>query len=74
MCSAQAKATPAQIALAWLLAQTWIVPGTRKLERLDENPGAIAMEFTVHDRSEISKAASSLEVHGARGTGQERYI
>jgi aryl-alcohol dehydrogenase-like predicted oxidoreductase len=54
------KATPAQIALAWLLAQKpWIVPipGTRRLERLDENNGATAVELTPDDRREIESAA-----------------
>jgi aryl-alcohol dehydrogenase-like predicted oxidoreductase len=63
------KATPAQIALAWLLAQKpWIVPipGTRKLERLDENIGAAAVELTSDDLREIDSAASQITVQGAR--------
>jgi aryl-alcohol dehydrogenase-like predicted oxidoreductase len=63
------KATPAQIALAWLLAQKpWIVPipGTRKLERLDENIGAAAVELTSDDLREIESAASRIAVQGAR--------
>jgi aryl-alcohol dehydrogenase-like predicted oxidoreductase len=63
------KATPAQIALAWLLAQKpWIVPipGTRKLERLDENIGAVAVELTSDDLDEIESAASKITVQGAR--------
>ena len=63
------KATPAQIALAWLLAQKpWIVPipGTRKLERLDENLGAVAVELTPGDLREIDSAASKIAVQGAR--------
>jgi aryl-alcohol dehydrogenase-like predicted oxidoreductase len=63
------KATPAQIALAWLLAQKpWIVPipGTRKLERLDENMGAVAVELTSDDLREIESAASKITVQGAR--------
>ena len=63
------KATPAQIALAWLLAQKpWIVPipGTRKLERLDENIGAAAVELTSGDLREIDSAASSITIQGAR--------
>jgi aryl-alcohol dehydrogenase-like predicted oxidoreductase len=63
------KATPAQIALAWLLAQKpWIVPipGTRKLERLDENLGAVAVELTSDDLREIDSAASKITVQGAR--------
>ena len=63
------KATPAQIALAWLLAQKpWIVPipGTTKLHRLDENIGAIAVELTPDDLREIESAASKITVQGAR--------
>lgn len=68
--------TPAQIALAWLLAQhPWIVPipGTRKLYRLEENLGAAAIGLTPADIHEINAATSNIEVHGARGTGQEQY-
>ena len=71
------KAKPAQIALAWLLAQKpWIVPipGTRKLERLDENLAAADIQLTPGDLDEIEDAASTIQVHGARGTGQERYV
>jgi aryl-alcohol dehydrogenase-like predicted oxidoreductase len=67
--AARKKATPAQIALAWLLAQKpWIVPipGTRKLERLDENIGAVAVELTSDDLCEIDSAASKITVQGAR--------
>ena len=63
------KATPAQIALAWLLAQKpWIVPipGTTKMERLDENIGAVAVELTPDDLREIESAASTIPVQGAR--------
>ncbi len=63
------KATPAQIALAWLLAQkSWIVPipGTTKLSRLEENIGADAVELTRDDLREIDRAASTIEIHGAR--------
>jgi aryl-alcohol dehydrogenase-like predicted oxidoreductase len=63
------KATPAQIALAWLLARKpWIVPipGTTKLQRLDENNGAAAVELTPDDLREIDSAASRITVHGAR--------
>ncbi len=63
------KATPAQIALAWLLAQKpWIVPipGTTKLERLDENLGAVSLELTAQDLRKIGEAVSRIEVHGAR--------
>jgi aryl-alcohol dehydrogenase-like predicted oxidoreductase len=67
--AARKKATPGQIALAWLLAQKpWIVPipGTRKLERLDENLGAVAVELTSGDLREIDSAASKITVQGAR--------
>ena len=63
------KATPAQIALAWLLAQKpWIVPipGTTKLDRLEENIGAAAVELTPDDLREIDSAASKITVQGAR--------
>jgi aryl-alcohol dehydrogenase-like predicted oxidoreductase len=63
------KATPAQIALAWLLAQKpWIVPipGTTKLHRLAENIGAAAVELTADDLREIDSAASKITVQGAR--------
>ena len=63
------KATPAQIALAWLLAQKpWIVPipGTTKLHRLEENIGAASIELTAVDLREIENAASKIEVQGAR--------
>jgi aryl-alcohol dehydrogenase-like predicted oxidoreductase len=63
------KATPAQIALAWLLAQKpWIVPipGTTKLKRLEENIGAASIELTSHDLREIGRAASKIKVQGAR--------
>jgi aryl-alcohol dehydrogenase-like predicted oxidoreductase len=62
-------ATPAQIALAWLLAQKpWIVPipGSRKLERLDENLGAAKIELTSNDLSKIAKAMSQIKVVGDR--------
>jgi len=63
------KATPAQIALGWLLAQKpWIVPipGTTKLKRLEENIGAASIELTAHDLREIDRAASKIKVQGAR--------
>ncbi len=63
------KATSAQIALAWLLARKpWIVPipGTTKLHRLDENIGAVAVEFTADDLREIESAASKITVEGTR--------
>jgi aryl-alcohol dehydrogenase-like predicted oxidoreductase len=67
------RATPAQIALAWLLAQKpWIVPipGTTKLARLEENLGAIAVDLTADDLREIEIAASKITVQGARYTEQ----
>jgi len=63
------KATPAQIALAWLLAQKpWIVPipGTTKLNRLEENIGAVGVELTPDDLREIESAASKITIQGAR--------
>ena len=63
------QATPAQIALAWLLAQKpWIVPipGTTKLNRLDENIGAVSVELTPADLRDIDDAASKITVQGAR--------
>jgi len=63
------KATPAQIALAWLLAQKpWIVPipGTTKLHRLEENITAMEIELTADDLREIDRAAAQIAVHGAR--------
>jgi len=67
--AAQKQATPAQIAIAWLLAQKpWIVPipGTTKLDRLDENIGAVSIELTPTDLREIDEAASKITVQGAR--------
>jgi aryl-alcohol dehydrogenase-like predicted oxidoreductase len=67
--AARKKATPAQIALAWLLAQKpWIVPipGTTKRERLEENIGAVEIELTAEDLGEIERAASQITVQGAR--------
>ena len=63
------KATPAQIALAWLLAQKpWIVPipGTTKLHRLEENIAAAGVELTADDLRDIEAAVSKINVHGAR--------
>ncbi len=65
----QKRVTPAQIALAWLLAQKpWIVPipGTTKLHRLDENIGAVSVELTPDDLRDIDNAASKIAVQGAR--------
>lgn len=67
--AAEKKATPAQVALAWLLAQKpWIVPipGTTKLDRLDENIGAVAVELTTGDLHEIEQAAAQITVEGER--------
>jgi aryl-alcohol dehydrogenase-like predicted oxidoreductase len=67
--AARKKSAPAQIALAWLLAQKpWIVPipGTTKLDRLKENIGAATIELTADDLREIESAASKIAVHGAR--------
>jgi aryl-alcohol dehydrogenase-like predicted oxidoreductase len=65
----QKGATPAQIALAWLLAQKpWIVPipGSRKLERLEENIGAVAVELTPDDLQAIESAMAKITVVGDR--------
>ncbi|MGE0354145.1 MAG: aldo/keto reductase [Gemmatimonadales bacterium] len=67
--AARKKATPAQIALAWLLAQKpWIVPipGTTKLHRLEENLGAAEIDLSADDLREIEQAVGSVTVHGAR--------
>jgi aryl-alcohol dehydrogenase-like predicted oxidoreductase len=67
--AARKHATPAQVALAWLLAQkSWIVPipGTTKLHRLDENNGAASLELTSDDLREIDGAASKITLQGAR--------
>jgi aryl-alcohol dehydrogenase-like predicted oxidoreductase len=63
------KATPAQIALAWLLAQKpWIVPipGTTKISRLEENIGAVSIQLTPENLREIDAAASKIKVEGDR--------
>jgi aryl-alcohol dehydrogenase-like predicted oxidoreductase len=67
--AAQKGATPAQIALAWLLAQKpWIVPipGTTKLHRLEENLGAVDVQLTAQDLQQIDEAAAGIEIQGAR--------
>jgi aryl-alcohol dehydrogenase-like predicted oxidoreductase len=67
--AARKQATPAQIALAWLLTRkpsTVPIPGTTKLHRLQENLGAARVELTEHDLREIEQALSQIEVHGAR--------
>ena len=71
MAASQLASTPppAQVALAWLLAQKpWIVPipGTRRVERLDENLAAAAIELTADDLSEIEGAAAQIQIQGAR--------
>ena len=63
------RATPAQVALAWLLARKpWIVPipGTTKLHRLDENLGAVAVALTADDLGEIEQAAAQITIQGER--------
>ena len=75
--AARKKATPAQIALAWLLAQKpWIVPipGTRKLERMVENIGAAEIELTSADLREIESAFSEIKVHGARLSEEDMQL
>jgi aryl-alcohol dehydrogenase-like predicted oxidoreductase len=65
----QKGATPAQIALAWLLAQkAWIapIPGTTKLARLDENDGSLDVKLTADDLREINRSASKITVEGER--------
>ena len=73
----QKKTTPAQIALAWLLAQKpWIVPipGTTKLNRLDENIGAVSVQLTTDDLRKLENAASQIEVQGARYSEQHQKL
>ncbi len=76
--AANKKAAPAQIALAWLLAQkAWIVPipGTTKLHRLEENLGAVIVELTPDDLREIESPAARIPVHGARySESSQRWI
>ena len=67
--AAKKKATPAQVALAWILAQKpWMVPipGTKKLSRLEENLGALSVEFTADDLSEMNQASAKIPVEGNR--------
>ena len=72
------KATPAQVALAWLLAQKpWIVPipGTTKLHRLEENLGAVNVELTADELREIDEASSRITIHGARySEGSQKLV
>jgi aryl-alcohol dehydrogenase-like predicted oxidoreductase len=76
--AAEKGATPAQVALAWLLAQRpWIVPipGTTKLHRLEENLGSVAVSLTPGDLLEIADAAAAIEVQGERySEGSQRMI
>jgi aryl-alcohol dehydrogenase-like predicted oxidoreductase len=76
--AARKRVTPAQVALAWVLAQKpWIVPipGTTKLTRLDENLGAAAVELTADELREIDAAASGIQVQGARyGEASQRMV
>jgi aryl-alcohol dehydrogenase-like predicted oxidoreductase len=76
--AAKKQATPAQIALAWVLAQKpWIVPipGTTKLHRLEENLGAVDVELTPDDLQEIENAVAQITVQGARySEGSQRMI
>ena len=72
------NATPAQIALAWILAQKpWIVPipGTTKLHRLEENLGAVAVELTPDDLRRLGEATATIAVQGARySEGAQKMI
>ena len=71
------NATPAQMALAWLLAQTpWIVPipGTTKLHRLEENIGAADVHLTADELRRIDDAAQQIPVHGARYSPQMQAL
>jgi len=70
-------ATPAQIALAWLLAQDpWVVPipGTTKLHRLEENLASANLELTAAELTRLTSAADSIPIQGGRGTGHEQYM
>jgi aryl-alcohol dehydrogenase-like predicted oxidoreductase len=74
--AARKGVTPAQIALAWLLAQKpWIVPipGTTKLHRLRENLAAAEVQLTRDELAELGSRLASIEVRGARGNGREQY-
>jgi aryl-alcohol dehydrogenase-like predicted oxidoreductase len=76
--AAEKSVTPAQVALAWLLAQKpWIVPipGTTKLHRLEENLGAIDVNLTADDLRRIDEASSQITIHGARyGEGSQKMV
>lgn len=73
----QKNATPAQIALAWLLAQKpWIapIPGTTKVTRLEENLGGASIELSLADLQKIQEAAAKIEVQGARYPAQLQQL
>jgi aryl-alcohol dehydrogenase-like predicted oxidoreductase len=76
--AAQKKTTPAQLALAWLLAKKpWIapIPGTTKLHRLEENIGAVDVELTPEDLRAIERASANIRIEGARySEAQERLV
>ena len=75
--AAEKKATPAQIALAWLLAQKpWIVPipGTTKLERLEENLGAESLTLSADELRQVDEAAEKIPVQGARYPGEMQKL
>ena len=75
--AARKSVTPAQVALAWLLGRKpWIVPipGTRKLERLDENLGSLQVQFTADELRQMDTASSTIKLQGARGSGTEQYL
>jgi aryl-alcohol dehydrogenase-like predicted oxidoreductase len=75
--AARKNATPAQIALAWLLAQKpWIVPipGTRDIDHLTENLGAVHVELTPTDLREIKTASAATKVHGGRMNKEQMKI
>jgi aryl-alcohol dehydrogenase-like predicted oxidoreductase len=75
--AASNSATPAQIAIAWVLSRNeWTVPipGTRKLHRLEENLAAADVVLTPDELAELNSAAQCVEIQGARGSGHERYL
>ena len=70
-------ATPAQIAIAWVLSRNpWTVPipGTRKLHRLEENLDATDIVLTPDELAELNKGSERVEIQGGRGSGHERYL
>ena len=75
--AAAKKVTPAQVALAWLLAQRpWIIPipGTTKLNRLEENIGAVSLELSADELSELERAATKVTIQGARYSEQHQKL